>query len=117
MTVVAAQRRVHRANWRMLAQAMVACGARPEDDPAGLRQLVAQAPRKYWVLPTDDRADADLCSAAAALAAAYGRCPTIRRRTAWSEALAALGSALGDLLDASEPPAPDARRPYYLDED
>lgn len=103
MTVLQSQRNDYRAKWRMLAQGMVACAARPEMDPSGLGALTAEQPVKYWVTPTDDRADSGLCAAAAMLARAYAQTPTIKRRLGLAEALMAVGSALGDLLDASEP--------------
>lgn len=109
MSALQAHREHYRAKWRLLAQGMVACAARPEMDPAGLGQLVAEQPARHWITPTDDRAEARLCEAAAALAGAYARAATVRRRTGWAEPLAALAAALGDLLDETEPrPRPGA---------
>lgn len=113
MTLSPSARETYRAKWRMLAQGLVACAARPEMDPGGLADLALEQPAKNWVLPTEDKADAALCSAAAAFARAYALASTVKRRTRWSDAGAALGAALGDLLDASEPPIPARGRRYH----
>lgn len=104
MTVSETDRRRYRVLWRRLTQHAVEFCNDPSRDPADLRPTSGDTAN--WITPTGKKSDDWLCLAFAYGIRAYARQDTVTRRKEMAPAVFLLASMVGDLLDASDTPAP-----------
>jgi len=117
VTVSDLDRRRWRIHWRSLAQKMVQAANNPSSDPADLRPVTHDTAN--WITPTGKKADDWLCKGFADVARAWARQDTVARRREMAPAVLLLASMVGDLLDATDAPAPEPSnvRPFRRDID
>jgi hypothetical protein len=115
MSLPPSARDAERHRWRTLAQHALACASAPDDTKKTGLLAVAAAMAKDFALPTGERPEDLKCVALIHVAKAYVHQPSVKARLLVAPALRAVAELVGDLLDATDAPAPT--RPWRADID